>query len=404
MKELQREVCENILIEYEENAKKIVTKQVSIENSFRVYRDGMVGIHYNVGDIPEEEGFAKAEAKLQRERPYPFVPEPGTRHRDLSQHEFTEEELVDIADRCMEYLLTAYPDYTFGATYSIRKETVTRKNDAGMDYRNADSCVVCSISFKHKESKDVSDGGFSYNERSFCFDKFKRMADDYLENFTKMVDFPEELIIDEQYYGIAGELLKNLNGERIFRKVSLFSDKVGEKVFSEDLTLAHDVSDAESWFNPFWDGDGSTFPDDRILFIDHGKILSGIADKRDAKRFDIPYTGPAGTSYADIPTTGNVNVRLERSGKTVKELLNGRYAIIPVMAYGGGFNEKGEYTMPVHSSLLFDGERILGKLPPFTIVTNLFDMFGKDFIGVASDQPVYNDKQILYRVKRGELK
>lgn len=404
MKELLRRVSENVHIEYEENVKKSIAKQVVIESSFRVYRDGLVGIHYNVGEISEEEGFRRAEANLKRKRPYPFEPKPGTRHRDLSQHEYTDEELVDIANRCMEYLISTYPDYTYATTVSVDRETVTRKNDAGMDYLNRDCSVGCSVSFKHKDSKDISDGGFRYNERTFSFDKFKRMADDCLACFNTPVDFPEEIIIDEQYYGIVGTLLNQLNGERMTLNTSLLSGKIGEKVFSEDLTLRHDVSDGEAWFQTFWDGDGCTFEDDRITFIDHGTIVSGIADKRDAKKYGIPHTGPAYHSFTDIPATGNVGARLERSTKTVKELLNGRYAVIPVMSYGGGFNEKGEYIMPVHSSLLFDGEKILGKLPPFTIITNLFDMFGKDYIGVASDQPIYNDKQILYRVKRGDMK
>ena len=54
--------------------------------------------------------------------------------------------------------------------------------------------------------------------------------------------------------------------------------------------------------------------------------------------------------------------------------------------------------MPVHHAFLCDGEKFLGSLPPFTFSSNMFDMFGKDFIGVGSDQPVFNDKQILIKV------
>ena len=63
----------------------------------------------------------------------------------------------------------------------------------------------------------------------------------------------------------------------------------------------------------------------------------------------------------------------------------------------------GDFAMPVQCALLSDGEKILGKLPPFTMSSNLFDMFGKDFIGVGCDNPIYNDKQILFRVKKGNI-
>ena len=73
--------------------------------------------------------------------------------------------------------------------------------------------------------------------------------------------------------------------------------------------------------------------------------------------------------------------------------------MIPVQYSGGGFNDKGEYVMPVHLALLSDGEKVIGKLPPFTLSGNMFDMFGKDFIGVGSDKPIFNDKQILVKMK-----
>lgn len=403
MKEKYSNKSEKITIEYIESKKKSVGKQVCVQESFRVHRDGMVGIHHNIGPIAEEEGYRKAEVNLDRERPYPFELETGVRHRDKTEQKLTDRELVDIAEDCMDYLLKTYPDYTYNASFSQLDETFGMKNERGLDYSNRDCCVSTNISFKHKDSRDISDGGFNFSLRTFDKKVFTRMADDFLASFQTMVDFPDELIIDEQYYGKTGSVVNELYGEALALKTSLLTGKVGEKVFSDDFTLWHDVSDQETWFNTFYDADGCVFENDKLLLIENGKIITGIADKRDAKKYNIPHTGPSYRNFSDIPGTGSVNARIKRSTKTVKELLNGRFAVIPVMAYGGGFNEKGDYTMPIHSSLLFDGEKILGKLPPFTAVSNLFDMFGKDFIGVGTDQPIYNDKQLLYRVTRGEL-
>lgn len=96
---------------------------------------------------------------------------------------------------------------------------------------------------------------------------------------------------------------------------------------------------------------------------------------------------------------------IKPTNKTAKELLNGRLAIIPVLASGGGFKEKGEYTMPIHTGLLTDGEKILGRVPPFTIKSNMFDMFGKDLIGISKYQalPPLNDKGILIKMEKGEV-
>lgn len=58
--------------------------------------------------------------------------------------------------------------------------------------------------------------------------------------------------------------------------------------------------------------------------------------------------------------------------------------------------------MPVQLGYLCDGERLLGRLPEFTLVSNLFDMFGEDFIGVGCDNPVFHDKSILVRMRLGK--
>ena len=60
--------------------------------------------------------------------------------------------------------------------------------------------------------------------------------------------------------------------------------------------------------------------------------------------------------------------------------------------------------MPVQIGLLTDGEKILGRVPPFTIVSNLFDMFGKDFIGIAKyNKEIFNDKVMIFRCQKGNL-
>jgi len=224
-----------------------------------------------------------------------------------------------------------------------------------------------------------------------------------LGNFEKEAELPEEIIIDMQYYGLLGMISNSLNGENLALGTSLFTGKIGEKLFSEDFTLMHDVSDKECWFNCFWDGDGCVTENDKRTLIEKGVVVSGYADKKTAKKYGIVHTGNAYMELADIPGPGGLNLRIERSKKTIKELLNGRYCVIPVQMSGGGFADNGDYAMPVQKSLLCDGEKILGVLPPFTMTTNLYDMFGKDFIGVGSDNPIYNDKQILFRVKRGEI-
>ncbi len=372
--------------------------------SYRVYQNGQVGIYYQKGSISDEEGFARAKENLLiRPRPYPFEPESGKRRRDKTEKIFTDKELMELAKECMQYVCDKYPQFSFASDFGQHKTYTRWTNDKGMNYANTDCAITANLFFKHKDCRDISDGSFGLGMRSFDKEKFMEMADNYLENYEKKLEIPEDIIIDMQYDSLLGMLGNSLDGENLALGTSLLTGKMGEKVFSEDLTLLHDVSDEECWYHQFWDGDGCVLKDDKLILIDKGRIVTGYADKKTAEKYNIPHTGGASYNYLDIPGNGGLNLRIQRSRKTVKELLDGQHCVIPVEWDGGGFTENGDYTMPIRCAMLSDGEKILGKLPPFTMVSNMFDMFGKDFIGVGADNPIYHDKQMLFRVRKSEI-
>jgi len=394
----------NSRIEYWENTLKSFHKIITQAASYRVYRDGKVGIYLQIGENDDVEGYRKAEENLlERERPYPFELETGVRKRDKTERELTDKELMDIAKDCMDYLVEKYPQFSYRMIVEQTKTLLQQTNDCGMDYEDTDGSVSVTVIFKHVDSPDYVNGSFSFSLRDYDSAVFCEMADNYLDNFEKELELPEELIIDMQYYGLLGKLHECLNYENMSLGTSLLANKIGEKLFSEEFTLMHDVSDEECWFNPFWDGDGCVHENDRFTYIEKGVLLSGFSDKRTAEKYQVPHTGNAYHNEADIPGPGGLNLRIQRNEKTVKELLDGRYCIIPAHMGGGGFADNGDYAVPIQYALLSDGERILGRVPAFTMISNMFDMFGKDFIGVGSDNPIYNDKQILFRVKKGEI-
>ena len=130
-------------IKYEENKLLSFHRSSEKKYSFRVYRDGNAGIHYQVGEMDEAEGFALAEENLKaRPRPYPFEAESGKRSRNKTEREVTDKELMDTAKECMVYICETYPRFVFGALFEQEKVK---------DFfpRNAISprvCVLCAES------------------------------------------------------------------------------------------------------------------------------------------------------------------------------------------------------------------------------------------------------------------
>lgn len=393
-------------VQIQENEIISFNKYDKINQSFRVYENGFVGIHYQEGEMSDKEGYALAEKNLELHRPYPFELSSGERTLDKTEKLLTDAELMKRAKLELSWLKRNFPDFTFNGSVFYSKRCNQQQNSAGMNYTSSDGYNGIGFSFKHKDSKDLDDGSFNTNMRTYSSSAFRKRATNYLSSFTKVLEMPDECIIMMPEWNLNSLLVSSLDAEELALGTSLLSGKIGQKVFSEKLTLMHDVSKAHIWMNCFWDAEGVVQKNDRLTFIKNGKILRGYADKRIAQKYGVKNTGSAAANWADIPHNGWICARIKPINKKPKQILQemgNKLAILPVYYSGGGFKENGEYAMPVQMAYLTDGEKILGKLPPFTMKSNLFDMFGKDFIGVSKFDAVWNSGMMLARMERGNL-
>ena len=381
-------------------------KYDKITRSFRVYQDGFVGIHYQQGEMSDEEGYALAEKNLELKRDYPFELCGGERSLDKTEKLLSDTELLKKAKTELSWLRRNFPDFTFNGSVFYNSMSFLQENTAGMNYSVKDGHNGIGFGFKHKDSKDLDDGNFSTNMRTYSSAKFRKMAANYLTNFTKIVEMPKECIIMMPNWNFNSKLISSLDAEELALGTSLLSGKIGKKVFSEKLTLMHDVSKTNIWMSSFWDAEGVVQKNDRLTYIKNGKILRGYADKRIAQKYGVENTGSARFNWADVPQNGWINARIKPINKKPKQILQDLsipFAILPVYYSGGGFKENGEYAMPVQMAYLTDGETILGKLPPFTMKSNLFDMFGKDFIGVSKYDSLWNAGMMIVKMEKGDL-
>lgn len=53
---------------------------------------------------------------------------------------------------------------------------------------------------------------------------------------------------------------------------------------------------------------------------------------------------------------------------------------------GGDWTNEGDYATPVQLAYLMQGGKLIGRLPEFAVSGNVFDLFGKDFVGVSADR------------------
>ena len=171
---------------------------------------------------------------------------------------------------------------------------------------------------------------------------------------------------------------------------SLFTEHIGKDTFHKDLTVWQ-THNPEDGIYPFFDMEGRVNPGLRVPLIENGTILNGYTDKKVAQKYKLPYTGCASGVYDSIPKLAQADLKLKTSELSLKQLLNGKLGVFMYISSGGDFSSNGDFATPVQLAFLTDGENLLGRLPELNISSNIFSMFGADYIGVSRDKTYPHD-------------
>ncbi len=377
-----------------------VMKKKITKSGCRIYKDGLIGIAGTLGE-PKDTTWAEAEGNLSKEISYPFEPEKNNkRTRDLRTLTLSESDFVKEIENLLHILRKEYPDFIFSNKTKLIESEISLSNDTGLDYINYDRSIEIGLLVKHVDSVSIFDTAIVYSSRSFEVGKILEEARQVLEGFKKEAILPQQetmpVIIHQS--GLLSKVTESLNGETVGLGTSLFCDKMGTKAFHEGFNVFQDSTE-EKQHVPFFDMEGVVNPDDRVLLIYKGVILKAYTDKKQATTFSFPATGSASGGYDDVPSLGYADLSITPGEKTLKELLQGEYGIMVIMASGGDYSNEGDFASPVQMAYLTDGEQLLGRLPEVNISGNIYDIFGKDFVGVSKDKPLMGERTLVVRMK-----
>lgn len=369
----------------------------------RVYDNGCIGVAGVLGEATEETWKAAEEA-LQDQVPYPFAPTEGSKKiRCLAKPTMTEQVFLSEVEDCLATLRAEHPDFVFSNKVQFLSVTERLQNDTGLFYENEDGVFLMELLIKHIDSVNVFDGFLTRISRTFEKEIFLQEARHILESFRTSAELPaldEEgkipVILSSSH--LLGKFISDLNGEQIGSGSSLFAGRLGEKLFSDAFSLVQDVS-ANQYLVPFFDMEGFDREANPITLIEKGVVKQGYTHKKSAKQYDMPLTGAADCGYDGVPTLSAPSVSVIPNSRTLKELLQGKLGIWIMVASGGDYTNEGNYAAPVQLAMLTDGERLLGRVPDCAIAGNLFELFGKDYIGVSNDKPFFGEHMLVTKMK-----
>lgn len=390
---------EFITIRTKETAAKIQNTRVNavrikdiVKKGVRVYDNGNIGISGAIGEVADDVLIANAIDNLSTGISYPYPLTSNRKdHRNINENPISAEELLAYAESILQTLREEYSDFSFSESVMAKEIIQQMRNTEGLDLEYRDAYYELGFVLKEKKSANLFDGFLMCLGRKLDLEKFWSFNRPFLEAYRTQAELPEGEVLPVIRFGsheLMGFLTKSLNGERYATGSSIFSGKIGEQLFDEKVTLEQNrnpVSEPRAFF----DMEGVVMEDDRHSFIEAGKLVSVFTDKKNAAQYDLPHTGSAAGAYDDKPTLGYVPLQFKTDSQDIKAALKGQSAIFVVVSSGGDFTPDGSFAAPVQTSFLFDGEKLVGKLPEFTMRSHLNRMLGEDYIGTFDNDLFY---------------
>lgn len=362
-----------------------------VRTGLRLHAGDHIGVAGALGRCDLAALEKQASDALALQIPYPFALERERRRHEQLCSDLTglEQGLAEL-ERVLDEL-RLYKDFSFSGNAKLIKDVNEHSNDLGLELRSDISLFAVSLLFKEANSGSILDGFVGHVGLHWDGAAFLHNARETLEAYRNRVELPanETLPVVKVASGCGmdspfGFFMNSLNARSFATGASALAKHHRERVFNRAFTLWQSRR-PETMFTPFFDAEGVVNHGDRIALIDAGQVVAPYADKKSAADFGLPPTGAASAAYDGLPSLACPSFEALPAAQTMADLLDGRPAVFVSISQGGDFTPDGQYAAPVQLAFLFDGKRLIGRLPQLQISSTVFDMFGDDFIGVGSD-------------------
>lgn len=371
------------------------------KTGLRVIENNKIGIAGGLGEVDCEELYARATQSLSYAIDYPVQPGENLQHSTaIDSFKISDADLCKRVEVILREIKARHPDFQVSNKVNVSNISLRLENDRNLQLEHLDSYINLSMLLKRKGSTGIMDTFFGLVDRQLEDKRVIEAVSEIINAFNNLLPTPvEKLPVVIHQETLTRLFQRDLNGKMVGNGASLFQNQMGKKVFAENFSLKI-ASDPAETFSPVFDMEGTITPGNLAWLIQDGVILRPYTDKNTAHRYGFENTGCADGGYDSVPMLSGANIEIMNSGKTLQELLNGHPGLLISIASGGDFTPDGHYASPVQVAYLTDGQKLLGRVPEFSINGSIFDFFGNDFIGVSSDK-IYssgNDRMLVTRM------
>ncbi len=364
------------------------------ENSgmgIRINIDGRTGFSYtNDSDrLSEVTGRAIELAKFGDHEGYDLPENAEARFEpyDEAINQFNTSDEIEKGKESIQLLLDRYPEIHADLSISVSSGITRLENSRGLsaNYRNSYFGASISATYLLKEGSkiDVWDSISSRSSVSFShlitgmLDKIQ-MAEKTAGSKSGRVPV---IMTPRAFSRLLSIVASGLDARAVFKGISPFKEKMGEKLFNEKLTVIDDPLMAESPFSFPFDDEGTAAQTKSL--IENGVLKNFVTDLKHAERLGIEALGNASRGYSSLPSPSFSNIIVTEGDTPLKNIFTAvPRAILAESFIGLGQSNTltGEFSANLDLAYLVENGEVVGRVKDCMVKGNLFDLLKEEII------------------------
>lgn len=316
-----------------------------------------------------------------------LIPKKSPEHTTFTSLSFDADQMVDklkqitsVIKNTDEKIVQAFASY-HGWTQEVT--ICNTKGTYAQDIRYIQRVVAQAVA---KDENSMQSGFNSYGGNmefktlmSFDFDSFaKKVAESAITMLTakEMKGGVYDVVIHNAFGGVIFHEAcgHSLEATSVAKNLSVFSNKIGEKIASDIVTAIDDGTISNEWGSENFDDEGN--PQQKRVLIENGILKSYMIDYKNGKRMNQEPTGSSRRqSYRYSPTSRMSNTYIANGESKFEEIIaNTKYGLFAKSMGGGSVDPAtGEYNFSVSEGYMIEDGKITYPVRGATLIGN-----GKD--------------------------
>lgn len=356
--------------------------------ALRLWRDGRPGLTVAYGPVEPQALVDRAIAMTQLNEPEPVeLADARTEHYPDLGETVPVEELVEMGKGAIAQIRDAYPEVLCTAEWECEEETTRLLNSKGLDCYYTDTTLSCFLAAEWVRGEDFLNVADGQTERG------KLDSDKVVQSILQRLNWAKENVSPPRrrvpilLTAKAADLLWDtvqaaLNGRQVLEGASPWSDRLGEVVMADPLTLSQQP-DTGPYSCPF-DDEGS--PTQPLLLIREGRLQQFYGDRTTGRLLGTGTTGngfrPGMGSY---PTPGLVNLLIQPGKGSLCDLIGQLDdGLVVDQLLGGGAGISGEFSVNVELGYRVQKGQITGRVKDTMIAGNVYTVL-KQLVALGDD-------------------